>query len=147
MQLLRGHGSIIEATAAAGPLSRLTGRRDRSLIAGFRTRLAAIESRLTAVERRVGTGPEISELDDLIDQITSERQAAAEDQDYEQAAALRDRERRLLADKASRQHQWAATHPDLPCTGRDGARAQPGGAAAAGAPQPARPRAGGRGAG
>ena len=114
VQLLRGSGSVTEVTVAAGPLSRLTSRRERSLVAGFRTRLTAIESRLTAVERRAGTGPEISELDDLIEQITADRQAAAEAQDYERAAALRDRERALLADKTSRQHQWVATHPDLP---------------------------------
>ena len=114
IQLLRGYGSVTEVTAAAGPLSRLTGRRDRSLIAGFRTRLTAIESRLAAIERRVGTGPDSSELDDLIEQVRGERQAAADVQDYEQAAALRDRERTLLADKASRQQEWAGTHPDLP---------------------------------
>jgi hypothetical protein len=30
------------------------------------------------------------------------------------ATALRDRERQLLAEKASRQEQWAAAHLDLP---------------------------------
>jgi ATP-dependent Clp protease ATP-binding subunit ClpC len=114
IQLVRGAGGGAVDVAAASSLARLTGRRERSLIAGFRTRVTAIESRLTAVERRVGTGPEVSELDDLIEQVTSERQAAAEAQDYERAAALRDRERTLLADKISSQHDWAVTHPDLP---------------------------------
>ncbi len=114
IQQLRGSGGVAEAAAGAGPLSRLTGRRDRALLSGFRAQLIAIESRLTAVERRVGTGPDSSELDDLIEQVTGERQTAAEAQDYEQAAALRDRERTLLADKISRQQEWAATHPDLP---------------------------------
>jgi ClpA/ClpB-like protein/UvrB/UvrC motif-containing protein len=116
IQQLRGPGGAAEAAAAAatGPLSRLTGRRDRALLSGFRAQLTAIESRLTAVERRVGTGPDSRELDDLIERVTGERQAAAEAQDYEQAAALRDRERTLLADKISRQQEWAATHPDLP---------------------------------
>jgi hypothetical protein len=35
-------------------------------------------------------------------------------QEYERAASLRDREKELLAQKALRQQQWAATHPDLP---------------------------------
>ncbi len=114
IQLLRGSGSVTEVTAAAGPLSRLTGRRDRSLTAGFRTRLAAIESRLTAAEYRVGAGPDLSALDYRIERVTSERQAAADAQQYEQAAALRDQEQRLLAEKASREQEWAVTHPDLP---------------------------------
>src|ERR1022692_784172 len=53
---LHGAGSGAEAAAAAGQMSRLTGRRERSLISGFRTRLTAIESRLTRAEQRVGAG-------------------------------------------------------------------------------------------
>ena len=114
IQLLHGTAGGADAAAAAGPMSRLTGRRERSLISGFRTRLTAIESRLTAAERRVGAGPDLSELDDRIAQVTSERQAAADAQDYEQAAALRDREGQLLAEKESRERDWTAAHPDLP---------------------------------
>ena len=33
---------------------------------------------------------------------------------YEQAAALRDREKELLAAKAARHEHWAAEHPGLP---------------------------------
>lgn len=35
-------------------------------------------------------------------------------EDYENAAALRDRERQLVTRKTSRQDQWATAHPDLP---------------------------------
>ena len=42
------------------------------------------------------------------------RHAAADAQEYEQAASLRDREKELLASKAARQEQWAAGHPALP---------------------------------
>jgi DNA-binding CsgD family transcriptional regulator len=35
-------------------------------------------------------------------------------QEYEQAAALRDREQQLIADKAALQDEWAAGHPALP---------------------------------
>jgi ATP-dependent Clp protease ATP-binding subunit ClpC len=114
IQLLRGYGSPAEVTAAAGPLSRLTGRRDRSLTAGFRTRLAALESRLTAAEHRIGPGPDLSALDYRIARIASERQAAADAQHYEQAAVLRDQEQQLLAEKVSREQEWAVTYPDLP---------------------------------
>jgi len=43
-----------------------------------------------------------------------EKEAAADAQEYEQAASLRDREKELLADKAARQQEWAAAHQDLP---------------------------------
>jgi len=46
--------------------------------------------------------------------LRGERQAAADTQEYEQAAALRDQEKELLAAKAARQEQWAAEHPGLP---------------------------------
>ena len=84
-------------------------------------RLDAIEARLTAidfllvtVEQRVGIRPDTADLDEQIDRVRGERQAAADAQDYEQAARLRDREKELLAGKAVRQQEWAAGHPPLP---------------------------------
>jgi len=62
----------------------------------------------------VGIGPDTSDLDKQIDRVRSERHAAADTQDYEQAASLRDGEKELLASKAARQEQWAAVHPALP---------------------------------
>ena len=73
-----------------------------------------VEGRLAALEQRVGTGPDTSDLDDQIGRIFGERHAAADAQEYEQAASLRDREKELLASKAARQEQWAAGHPALP---------------------------------
>ena len=77
-------------------------------------RLDVVEGRLAAVEQRVGTGPDTSDLDEQIDRVRGERHAAADAQEYEQAASLRDREKELLASKAERQEQWAAGHPALP---------------------------------
>ena len=77
-------------------------------------RVGSVEARLSVVERRVGTGPDVAELDRQIGQARRDRQAAADAQDYENAAVLRDRERQLLAHKASRQDEWAAAHLDLP---------------------------------
>ena len=77
-------------------------------------RLDAFEVQLVAVEQRVGTRPDTHALDEQIDRVRGERQAAADAQDYEQAAALRDREKELLAGKATRQQEWAAGHPPLP---------------------------------
>jgi ATP-dependent Clp protease ATP-binding subunit ClpA len=77
-------------------------------------RLDAVEGRLAAVEQRLGGGPDTSDLDEQIAQVRREKESALDAQDYEQAAALRDREKELLAAKAARHEQWAAGHPALP---------------------------------
>jgi hypothetical protein len=74
----------------------------------------SIESRLSTVERRVGTGPDISELDRQIARARRGKEAAVSSEDYENAAALRDSERQLLSEKATRQEEWATAQPDLP---------------------------------
>jgi ATP-dependent Clp protease ATP-binding subunit ClpC len=107
IQLLHGHGG-------REPVSAGAGRPERAVAADLQARIDAIESRLSAVEQRVGTGPDTGDLDQQIGQARGERQAAAGAEDYEQAASLRDREKELLAGKASRHQQWAAAHPDLP---------------------------------
>ena len=88
--------------------------RERGLPPEIADRLNAIGSRLSAAEQRTGTGPDTSELDQQIEQVLRDRHAAVDAQEYERAASLRDREKDLLAQKASRQQEWAATHPDLP---------------------------------
>jgi ATP-dependent Clp protease ATP-binding subunit ClpA len=77
-------------------------------------RVGSMESRLSIVEHRVGTGPDVAELDRQIELARTAREAAADAQDYENAAVLRDRERQLTAQKTSRQDEWAAAHLDLP---------------------------------
>jgi hypothetical protein len=77
-------------------------------------RLDAVEDWLAAVEQRVGTGPDTSDLDEQIDRVRRERLAAANAQEDEQAAALRNREKELLAETAARREEWAAGHPALP---------------------------------
>jgi len=94
---------------AAGDL----GPRERGLLSGVAARLDAIDSRLSAIEQRVGTGPDTGDLDQQIEQARGNRQAAADAQEYEQAAALRDRKsncspRRPLTSISGQQH------PDLP---------------------------------
>jgi ATP-dependent Clp protease ATP-binding subunit ClpC len=78
------------------------------------SRIEAMDSRLSAVEQQMGAGPDVGDLDQQIAQARRDKEAAAGAEDFENAAALRDRERQLLADKASRQKDWAAAHPDLP---------------------------------
>jgi ATP-dependent Clp protease ATP-binding subunit ClpC len=77
-------------------------------------RIKSIDSRLSAVEQRVGTGPDMADLDQEIAQARRDKETAVGAEDYENAAALRDKERQLLAEKASRQETWATAHQDLP---------------------------------
>jgi hypothetical protein len=86
---------------------------ERRLLAALQARVSAIESRLPVIEQRVGTGADTGDLDRQIDQAQGEREAAADVQEYERAASLRDRGKQLLAEKAARQEEWSAAHPDL----------------------------------
>ncbi len=115
------HGSRGDETRAGRPEPAgvtiagraVPGRRERTLVSGFRIRLSEIESRLTAVEQRVGFGPDVGEIDKELVRVLGEKHAAADAQDYEQAAELRDTERRLTAEKAAKQREWSGAHPDL----------------------------------
>jgi ATP-dependent Clp protease ATP-binding subunit ClpC len=62
----------------------------------------------------MGTGPDTRDLDQQIAQARRDKESAVSAEDYEAAAARRDAERQLLADKASRQREWASAHLDLP---------------------------------
>jgi ATP-dependent Clp protease ATP-binding subunit ClpC len=65
---------------------------------------------LSVLEQRVGTAPDLAELDQEITRVRSDKESAIDAQDFENAAVLRDREQQLLRDKAARQQEWA----DLP---------------------------------
>jgi ATP-dependent Clp protease ATP-binding subunit ClpA len=106
-----------QAEAGVARLTRVSaraGREEGTLLPRLLDRVTALESRLSAVEDRVGTGPDVRELDEQIDQVRRDREAAAGAQDYENAAVLRERERQLADEKASRQSKWAEAHRDLP---------------------------------
>jgi ATP-dependent Clp protease ATP-binding subunit ClpA len=87
---------------------------ERGLLSEAIARFESIDSRLSAVEQRVGTGPDVGDLDQQIAHARREKESAARAEDYETAAALRDRERTLLAEKSSRQQEWATAQLDLP---------------------------------
>jgi len=70
---------------------------ERTLLPRVDARLDAFERRLAAIEQRVGKGPDTGDLDEQIERVRAERQAAADAQQYEQAASLRDQERQLIA--------------------------------------------------
>jgi hypothetical protein len=77
-------------------------------------RLEIVDQRLTAIEQRVGIGPDTRDLDEQIEVVRTEKEAAVDAQDFDQAASLRDREKQLLADKAARREQRTAEYPTLP---------------------------------
>jgi hypothetical protein len=116
IHLLHGHqaeepGQTPSAERELGPLPTAQAR-----LEAIEQQLAAIEQQLAAFEQRVGTGPGTNDLDEQIEAVRAEKEAAIEAQEHELAAAPRDREREreLLASKAARQGQWAAGDPALP---------------------------------
>jgi Clp amino terminal domain, pathogenicity island component/UvrB/uvrC motif len=96
------------------PGGHVDGEAERSLIPAILSLVESIDFRLSAVERRVGTGPDVGDLDLQITRARRSKETAVGAEDYETAAALRDSERQLLAEKASRQQDWATAQPDLP---------------------------------
>jgi ATP-dependent Clp protease ATP-binding subunit ClpC len=87
---------------------RATGRGKRKLLSELRGRLDALDWRLSVLEQRVGTSPDLAQLDQEITQVLSDKESAIEAQDFENAAVLRDREQQLLGDRAARLQEWAA---------------------------------------
>jgi hypothetical protein len=68
---------------------------------------------LSVLEQRVGTRPDIRDnLDREIAQVRRDKERAIDAQDFENSAALREREKQLLLDKAAREREWA-TLPSL----------------------------------
>jgi len=86
--------------------------RKRKLPPELGGRLDSLEWRLSVIEQRVGTGPGLGQLEREIVQVRRDKERAADAQDFEAAAVLRDRERQLLDDKAAREQEWA-TLPSL----------------------------------
>ena len=101
---------IRHAASQAGPV----GGRERGQLSEVLRHIKSIDSRLSAVEQRVGTGPDMADLDQEIAQVRRDKETAVGAELYESASALRDKERQLLAEKAARQEMWATTHQDLP---------------------------------
>ncbi len=94
-------------------------RSKRKLLSQLLGRFDLVESRLSAVERRVGNLPGMRELDEEIALVRTDKESAIDAQDFEAAAALRDREKQLLGEKATRQDEWTAAHPELPSLSDD----------------------------
>jgi ATP-dependent Clp protease ATP-binding subunit ClpC len=118
IQLLHGYQGKESQAEGARPLGH-AGREELTLLSQLHDRVTAMETRLSAIEQRVGTGPDLRQLDEEIDRARRDREAAVSAQDYESEAAVRDRERQLAAEKASLQEEWAAAHMGLPAVAEE----------------------------
>ncbi len=63
--------------------------------------------------RRMTAPPDLREFDERISEVRREKESAIDGQDFEKAAALRDTEKNLLADKARREQEWKAGDLDV----------------------------------
>jgi len=63
--------------------------------------------------RRMTAPPDLREFDDRIAEVRREKESAIDAQDFEKAAALRDREKQLLGEKAQREREWKSGDMDV----------------------------------
>ncbi len=63
--------------------------------------------------RRMTAPPDLREFDERIAEVRREKESAIDAQDFEKAASLRDREKQLLAQKATREKEWKAGDMDV----------------------------------
>jgi ATP-dependent Clp protease ATP-binding subunit ClpA len=100
IQLIAGrHG---EEVASVGRGSTRTG-----LAGDVLARMDSLDRRLAAIERWLGMRPDLDDLDQQIAQARREKEAAIERQDFEGAAATREKEKQLLTARAAKDEEWA----------------------------------------
>src|SRR4029077_18768627 len=63
--------------------------------------------------RRMTAPPDLREFDEKIASVRREKKSAIDAQDFEKAASLRDKEKTLLAEKATREKEWKAGDMDV----------------------------------
>ncbi|SEG28523.1 ATP-dependent Clp protease ATP-binding subunit ClpC [Thermomonospora echinospora] len=63
--------------------------------------------------RRMTAPPDLREYDEKIAEVRREKESAIDAQDFEKAAALRDKEKQLLTAKAQREKEWKAGDMDV----------------------------------
>ena len=110
IQLLHGY----PGEAPAGDRPRRGKRARAQLMADAAARIDELDRRLAAIERWVGVRPDLGDVDQEIAQVRREKEAAIDAQDFEAAAALRDKEKELLAGRASREKEWTAATGQRP---------------------------------
>jgi ATP-dependent Clp protease ATP-binding subunit ClpC len=111
IQLLGDRGAKV-----IGAGSRRGKRARARLLDDALARIDALDRRLAAIESRVGLRPDLDDLAQEIAQVRREKEAAVDRQDFEAAAALRDKEMQLLGARVAREKEWteaAASGPSL----------------------------------
>ncbi|WP_375497376.1 ATP-dependent Clp protease ATP-binding subunit [uncultured Jatrophihabitans sp.] len=63
--------------------------------------------------RRMTAPPDLREFDERIADVRREKESSIDAQDFEKAAALRDKEKTLLGEKAKREQEWKAGDLDV----------------------------------
>ena len=63
--------------------------------------------------RRMTAPPDLREFDERIAGVRREKESAIDAQDFEKAASLRDKEKKLLGEKAQREKEWKAGDMDV----------------------------------
>jgi ATP-dependent Clp protease ATP-binding subunit ClpA len=77
-------------------------------------RIDTLDRRLAAIERWAGMRPDLDELDQEIALARREKEAAIDRQDFDAAAATRDKQKQLLAARAAREREWTRAAADRP---------------------------------
>jgi ATP-dependent Clp protease ATP-binding subunit ClpA len=119
IQLL--HGQTGEEAASDRGQIKARGVR-AGVIDDVLARIDSLDQRLAALERWVGLGPDVHDLDRDLAQLRHDKESAIDAQDFEAAAALRDKEKRLLEEKARKEKGWTADTADRPSLAEDFAR-------------------------
>ena len=92
-------GSAVEGVREGGARWRPRAAR-AGVIEDIITRLDVADRRLAAIEQWVGMGANVRDLEAEIAQVRRDKESAIDSQDFETAAALRNKEKRLLDDQA-----------------------------------------------
>ena len=111
-QMLHGYQGADVPSAGSRRGKRVSAR----LLDDALVRIDALDRRLAAIERWVGLRPDLDVLVQEIAQVRREKEAAIDRQDFEAAAALRDKEKQLLGARTAREKEWteaAAGRPAL----------------------------------
>jgi ATP-dependent Clp protease ATP-binding subunit ClpA len=106
IQLLHGYQGKEPTAAGTGEGSQLGKRARARPFEDAPTRVEVLDRRLAAIERWVGLRPDLDDLDEEIAQVCRDKEAAADRQDFEVAAELRDKETQLRAARADQETEW-----------------------------------------
>jgi ATP-dependent Clp protease ATP-binding subunit ClpA len=112
IQLLHGYQGKEPASAGTGEGFQLGQRARARPQEDAPTRIELLDHRLAAIERWVGLRPDLDDLDQQIAQVCREKEGAADRQDFEVAAELRDKEQQLRAARADREKEWTEAAAD-----------------------------------